>query len=147
MPNDHLPQQLSADFIRYFAASLLALAVDTGALSLCLRVLHLGLAWSASIGFVLGACVAYLLSICWVFKVRAFGNTPTLEFLSFVAIGIAGLGLTQLVLWLGVTRLGLLAEAVKLAAAMLTFLFNYLVRKSLLFASTRRRDATTETPA
>ena len=146
MPIVRLPQQLPADFIRYFAASLLALAVDTGTLSLCLRVLHLSLAWSASIGFILGASVAYLLSIRWVFNARAFGNTPTLEFLSFVAIGIAGLGLTQLVLWLGVTRLGLLAEAVKLAAAVLTFLFNYLVRKSLLFATTRDRGTPSETP-
>jgi len=146
MPIVRLPQQLPTDFIRYFAASLLALAVDTGTLSLCLRILHLSLAWSASIGFIVGASVAYLLSIRWVFKARAFGNTPTLEFLSFVAIGIAGLGLTQWVLWLGVTRLGLLAEAVKLTAAVLTFLFNYLVRKSLLFATTRHRGTTTETP-
>ena len=141
-----IAHRINTELGRYFAASLLALAIDTGTLSVSLRLLHLGLAWSASIGFVLGASVAYLLSIRWVFKARAFGNTPTLEFLSFVAIGIAGLGLTQLVLWLGVTRLGLLAEAVKLAAAVLTFLFNYLVRKSLLFATTRRRGTTTETP-
>lgn len=132
---------LQHDLPRYFAASLLALAVDTGTLSLCLRVLHLSLAWSASLGFVTGALMAYILSIRWVFKARAFGNAPALEFLTFVGIGIAGLGITQVILWLGVTELGLLAEAVKLAAAVVTFAFNYITRKTLLFAASRRSRA------
>lgn len=132
---------INSDLARYFAASLLALAVDTGTLSICLRLLHLSLAWSATLGFVAGAVVAYLLSIFWVFKARAFGNAPALEFLTFVGIGVAGLGITQFVLWLGVTEFGLLAEAVKLSAAIITFAFNYIARKTLLFASSRRSRA------
>lgn len=132
---------LTPDLARYFVASLLALAADTGTLSVCLRLLHLSLAWSATLGFVAGATVAYVLSIRWVFKARAFANAPAFEFLTFVGIGIAGLGITQLVLWLGVTQLGLIAEAVKLAAAVLTFAFNYVARKTLLFASSRRNCA------
>ncbi|WP_374349211.1 GtrA family protein [Thermomonas sp.] len=134
----HLTRLLRTDLARYFVASLLALALDTGTLSLCLRLLHLGLAWSATLGFVAGASVAYLLSIRWVFRARAFGNVPALEFLTFVGIGLAGLGITQLVLWIGVTRLALLAEAVKLTAAVLTFAFNFVARKALLFAHSRR---------
>ncbi|MCB1569301.1 MAG: GtrA family protein [Xanthomonadales bacterium] len=127
-----------SDLFRYFMASLLALAADVATLSACLRLLHLSLAWSASIGFIAGAILAYLLSIRWVFRERAFGAAPALEFLSFVAIGVAGLGITQLVLWLGVTKLGLLPELVKLSAAGVTFAFNYAARKSLLFATSRR---------
>ena len=133
---------LRHDLARYFITSLLALAVDIASLSACLRLLHLSLAWSASIGFALGAIVAYVLSIRWVFRDRTYGNAPALEFATFVAIGIAGLGLTQLVLWAGTLVLHLLPEAVKLAAAGLTFVFNYLVRKSLLFVSARRSTAT-----
>lgn len=129
---------LRHDLARYFAASLLALAVDTATLSICLRLLHMSLAWAATSGFIVGAIVAYILSIHWVFKARAFGNVPALEFLTFIGIGVAGLGLTQLVLWLGVTKLHFLAEATKLVAAMATFAFNYIVRKTLLFASSRR---------
>ena len=129
---------LRRDLSRYFAASLLALAADVGTMSACLRLLHLGLVWSASIGFVAGAVFAYLLSIRWVFRTRAFADAPLLEFLTFVSIGVAGLGLTQFVLWLGVTELGLLPELVKLGAAGITFAFNYVVRKSLLFATSRR---------
>lgn len=138
---------LQPDLIRYFAASLLALAVDTGTLSLCYRLLHLSLAWSATLGFAAGAITIYFLSIRWVFKARAFGNAPAFEFLSFVTIGIVGLGITQLVLWVGVTRLGALAEAVKLVAAVATFVFNYAFRKTLLFASSRSTRASSEPSA
>lgn len=132
--------------VRYFVVSLLALVVDTGTLSLCFRGLHLSLAWSATLGFVAGAVVAYALSIRWVFKERALAGVPVLEFLTFVGIGLAGLGITQLVLWLGVAKLELMAEAVKLAAAAITFAFNFIVRKTLLFATSRRTRIASETP-
>lgn len=138
MSRIRLHRILRSDLFRYFTASLVALAVDVATLSACLRVLHLSLAWSASIGFVAGAAVAYLLSIRWVFRQRAFAKAPAVEFLTFVAIGVAGLGLTQLVLWLGVTEFGLMPEVVKLSAAGVTFAFNYIARKSLLFATSRR---------
>ena len=138
---------LRHDLFRYFSASLLALAADLGTLSLCLRGLHFSLGWSASIGFAVGALVAYLLSIRWVFRQRAFAYAPTVEFLAFVGIGIAGLGLTQALLWLGVVKLHLLPELVKLAAAVVTFVFNYLVRKTLLFAASARALQTSKDSA
>ena len=134
---------LRHDLTRYFLASLLALAADLATFSASMRLLHLGLSWSATIGFIVGAVIAYLLSIYWVFRARSFSNAPAFEFLSFFAIGIGGLAVTQLVLWVGVTRLGLLAEAVKLAAAAITFAFNFLLRKTLLFTTTRRMHSAT----
>ena len=138
---DWLIASLRHDLWRYFAASLIALAVDLACLSASLRILNLSLAWSASIGFVAGAVTAYLLSIRWVFRQRALARSPATEFLTFVAIGVAGLGLTQLVLWVGVTELGLMPELVKLSAAGVTFAFNYIARKSLLFATSGRTSA------
>ena len=135
------------DLFRYFAASLLALGADLGTFALCLRGLHFSLGWSASIGFTVGALVAYLLSIRWVFRQRAFAYAPAVEFLAFVGIGIAGLGLTQALLWLGVVKLHLLPELVKLAAAVVTFVFNYFVRKTLLFAASARALQTSKDSA
>lgn len=133
---------LRTDFARYFAVSLLALAVDMVVLSACLRLLQLELAVAASLGFIAGGIVAYLLCIHWVFPERRYDETPSLELAAFVAIGIAGLGITHVVLWLGVTWMGLVPELVKLAAAGITFASNYLLRKTLLFA-TRARGART----
>ena len=138
---------LRHDLFRYFAASLLALGADLGTFALCLRGLHFSLGWSASIGFTVGALVAYLLSIRWVFRQRAFAYAPAVEFLAFVGLGIAGLGLTQALLWLGVVNLHLLPELVKLAAAVVTFVFNYFVRKTLLFAASARALQTSKDSA
>lgn len=139
-------QLIRHDLFRYFVASLVSLAVDTATLSGCLRILHLSLAWSVSIGFLAGALVAYLLSVTWVFRERAFAKAPAVEFLTFVAIGVAGLGVTQLILWLGVIQFGLVPELVKVSAAGVTFAFNYIARKSLLFASSVRPDTTLREP-
>jgi len=119
--------------VRYFIASILALVLDTAVFSASLRLLHLGLFWSATLGFVAGAVLAYVSSITWVFKERRLEHQPTLEFSLFVGIGVLGLGITQAVLWIGVTWLHLWPEAIKLVAAAVTFVCNYLLRRSLLF--------------
>ena len=138
---------LRSDFTRYVLVSMAALALDLAVLSACLRLGGLDLPLSASIGFSAGAVLAYVLSTRWVFRHRAYRDAPRLEFAMFVAIGLAGLGVTQLVLWVGAGRMGLLPEAVKFAAAAVTFLFNYAVRKTLLFVARPRAGAVRGTPA
>ncbi|WPU55202.1 GtrA family protein [Stenotrophomonas acidaminiphila] len=133
-----IPALYRSTLLRYFVASFLALLVDVAVLSLSLRLLHMSLAWAATAGFVVGAVVAYILSIRWVFSERALANTPWVEFLGFVGIGVVGLGVTQFVLWLGTAGLGIMPELVKLAAAAASFLFNYLARRSLLFIARSR---------
>lgn len=144
MPKFSFAGLLRHDLSRYFAASLIALGADVATLSLCLRLLHFSLGWSASVGFAVGALVAYLLSIRWVFRQRAFAYAPAVEFLAFIGIGVAGLGITQALLWLGVVKLHLFPELVKLAAAVATFAFNYLARKTLLFAASSRTPYTSK---
>lgn len=129
------PRWPSAEFVRYLIASAVALSVDTAVLSGGLRVLEMPLAVAATAGFLAGAAVIYLVSVYWVFETRSLDSLPQLEAATFIGIGVVGLGLTQVVLWVGVTRLQLVPEAVKLVAAGVTFIFNYLLRKSLLFAA------------
>ena len=138
---------LHSDMFRYFVASMAALAVDLATLSASLRVFGFSLAWAATIGFLAGAVTIYLLSIGWVFRNRMFGTMPAMEFLLFLAIGIAGLGVTQLLLWLGSTLIGFTPELVKLAAAGATFMFNFAVRKMVLFAAGGRFRVAQEKPA
>lgn len=123
---------------RYLLASLLALAVDMGVFSLCLRVLSLPWYWAATAGFVVGAATAYLLSIRFVFRARRLRHTPRSEFFAFVLIGLLGLLITQLVLYVGIELLRVHAELTRFVAACVTFGFNYGVRKLLLFHSSAR---------
>gem|GEM_PF-773307 len=120
---------------RYLLASLLALILDTAIFSASLRVFGFGLGLSATFGFVAGVILTYVFSITWVFKGRVLNKRPILEFLLFIGIGIIGLGVTQLVLWMGVIWLQFWPEMVKLAAAVATFICNYLLRRGMLFIS------------
>lgn len=131
-------------FFRYFFASLLALLVDLSILSVCLRVLGMDLRWAAAAAFLAGALVAYILSIRWVFSERAYRAMPLVELSSFIGIGLAGLGITQVVLWFGVEELHLVPEFVKLVAAGATFVFNFIARRSLLFVNRSRVIASGE---
>lgn len=127
----------NAQFLRYLVASLLALALDLSLFSLGLRVFSWPWWLSATTGFAGGAVLAYLCSITWVFRERRLERRGTVEFTSFVAIGVAGLALTQATLFVGIEVLHHVPEHVRLWASVATCLFNYLLRSILLFRTSR----------
>lgn len=122
-----------AEFLRYFVASAGALAVDAGLYRLGLQA-GLAYQWAALIGFAAGAVVAYVASIAWVFEARTIRRS-TLEFGLFVAIGVAGLLLTELLLWVEIEHFGWPKFLSKAGAAGVVFFFNFGMRKTLLFGT------------
>lgn len=119
------------ELVRYFAVSLVALLVDMGSLLLLAQVMHY--LWAATVGFLLGAATSYLLSVRWVFRHRRLAAFPKTEFAAFAAVGVAGLGLNNLAIYAAVEHAGLGLLAAKSVAAMLTFSFNFGLRKWGLF--------------
>ncbi len=119
------------EFARYFSASLIALALDVAVLQSAAQVSHYLVA--ASLGFVVGAIASYLLATRWVFRRRRLVDHAPMEFSAFVSIGIVGLGINDLVIFLGVDMWGLPLIGAKLIAAGITFFFNYAIRKAALF--------------
>ncbi len=122
------------EFLKYFAASLLALLVDMAVFSAIFRVWQKTPYFSATCGFMAGMIVTYILSVRWVFAARRYASRDLMEFVIFVLIGVAGLGITQLVLRAGMDLFSVSPEWIKLMAAAVTFVFNFTVRKFLLFA-------------
>ncbi|NWG31095.1 MAG: GtrA family protein [Rhodocyclaceae bacterium] len=127
---------VAKEFMRYLAVSALALAVDLGLFSFLMRVASFPWMLAATIGFIAGVGVAYWLSIRIVFRARRLAHAPGKELLAFALIGVAGLALTQLVLWVGIEQFHANPELTKLFAAGFTFLANFGLRKFVLF---RRR--------
>lgn len=121
------------DLVRYGLASAVALAVDYGLLILLSKVFGVAYLNAAAAGFLAGMAVAYLLSISVVFPGRR-SVRPSLELASFVAIGVAGLALNQLLIWTLVSRFGLDVALAKAPTAGAVFMFNFLARRALLFA-------------
>lgn len=121
----------------YFGCSFVALSTDYALLA---AGLHLGMDYraAAAAGFLGGLLVAYRLSVRFVFRTRTVAD-PRTEFMIFSAIGLMGLMITELLMWLLVSRAGLPAVQAKLPTAGFVFLFNFGARKVLLF--TRRPSA------
>jgi putative flippase GtrA len=127
-PTDRLLVQLA----RYVVAGGLAFVVDFGSLFLLTEFGGLHYLLSAAIAFCLGLVTNYLLSIVWVFNRRTLSNR-WLEFLLFGLIGLAGLGLNELILWFLTDRMGLHYLASKMVSAVLVLLWNFLARRFSLF--------------
>ena len=117
---------------RYFFASAAAFAVDAGTYVALIRLMDVHYLVSAPIGFALGVAVVYLLSIHWVFTERRLADSRW-EFVIFAGIGVVGLLLNELVIYLGVERYSLSYELAKVASAAVVFGFNFSARKLLLF--------------
>lgn len=130
------------EFLLYFAASAAALALDTAVFSLSLR-LGVHLAVAACLGFSLGLMLVYTISTRHVFSQHRLADRRN-EFALFALIGVAGLLLTEALLWLLVVQLGVAPVAAKLTSACGVFLFNFALRKAFLF--TARRSALSAQP-
>lgn len=124
------------EFARYFAASGAALGVDVGLYQLSM---HLGWSYAAAavIGFSAGAAIAYAASVLWVFGERSMRNMA-LEFGLFILVGVGGLLLTEALLWIEISRMGLPALWSKIGASGFVFVFNFAIRKLMLFSDYRR---------
>jgi putative flippase GtrA len=121
----------AAELLRYVAVSGVALAVDTAGLLVAAKFVHY--LWAATFGFLLGAMTSYLLSVRWVFRHRRLASFPKTEFAAFAAVGVVGLGLNNMAIYAAVEHAGLGLLAAKAVAAVLTFSFNFGLRKWGLF--------------
>lgn len=119
-------------FFRYGFVSLAALAVDFGGLILLKEVLGLNYIAAATISFVAGLITNYLLSKSWVFSSSRL-DSPVVEFLLFTGVGIVGLVLNDVILWLMTSHFGLYYIASKLVATAVVFFWNFGARKILIF--------------
>lgn len=121
-----------AQFVRHTLMGGIAFLVDFTTLFVLYRLCGLHYLLAAAIGFLCGLTTIYFSCVCYVFDQRAVKN-PIVEFTLFAILGAIGLGIT-----LGTMALltGMLAVPVlvsKIVAAGITFVWNFLSRKLLLF--------------
>ncbi len=76
--------------------------------------------------------VTYVLSVIWVFQRRS-GKSMLVEFGIFAAIGVVGLVINSLILGLLTQKLHVFDLLAKLVAAAIVYIWNFFVRKYLLF--------------
>lgn len=120
------------EFIRYGVASLLALAIDTGLLFFLTEIHEVSYLISGAVGFVAGMVAIYILSVRWVFDQRAVMN-PLMEFALFATIGLVGLGINELMLFVFTGLLSIHYLLSKIISVVIVFSWNFAARKYLLF--------------
>ena len=96
------------------------------------EVIHVHYLWSAGISFSLGMLFIYFFSIYWVFDYR-FYEKKRIELPIFMIIGIIGLLINQLGLYIITEFYGMYYMVSKLLVTGLVFSWNYLARKNMLF--------------
>lgn len=143
MPDNRYPQWI-LQFIRYAGVGGLSFVVDFA----CLYFLTEHVGWyyllSAAVAFCAGLAANYLLCLLWVFDFRRMENRLH-EFLVFGAIGIAGLLLNTLLLWLLTDFAGLHYLLSKVFAAVFILFFNFFLRRWMLFSPSRSGVPSMET--
>ena len=119
-------------FFRYFFVGGFAFIVDFGLLYILTEFVHFHYLLSASLSFFAGLILNYFLSTIWVFN-KSKIKSKSAEFFIFAAIGLIGLGLNALFMWIFTDLLVLYYLISKIITTMLVYFWNFFARKFILF--------------
>lgn len=123
---------LVAKLLRYGVSSACALLVDVGLLWGLTSYAGVNYLLSAGIGFSAGCLVNYVVSTTLVFEDNSARHQTTTLFLFFV-VGVIGLIMNHVILYVGVDILSFHLLIAKAISAGLVFWFNFLARGYFVF--------------
>lgn len=126
------------EFLKYFAASTVALVVDYATYWALAQSDLMELTGAAVMGYLTGLTVAYFLVAGKVFSDGWLKERRTYEILLFVLSGVLGIVLTYISVLLYVRILGESIHGAKLFAVVVSFVSVYLFRKLIVFRSVER---------
>jgi len=118
--------------LRYGFSSGLALMVDVGLMLLLVNWFDVHYLVAAAIGFSSGCLVTWLLSITIVFNDQSKRATAH-NMLLFVLVGVLGLVLNHIILFIGVDLLQIHLLLAKGFSAIVVFWFNFFLRGAYVF--------------
>ena len=128
---------------RYFLASLLSLAIDYGIYLLLVKFAGgLSPTEAAAPAYIAGAVVHYFVSRRFVFPEGWLHRHQMGEFALFILSGLLGAALTSAVVWAVSSIPGTGIHWPKIAAVTVSFTVTYIVRKYLVFRSSKRLPVT-----
>jgi len=121
---------LIKQFSRYFLTALLGYIVDFGSLILLTEVFNVHYLVAASIGFTLGLVATYILSTKFVFG-KSKLQSKSVEFTFFAVVGLVGLALLNILMWLFTDLIGINYIISKIIATVFVYIWNFFARRSL----------------
>lgn len=129
-----LPAGIKKEFLKYCVVGGAAFVVDYGLMSLVENLLLPGRHYAAvTVGFIAGLIVNYLLSLYFVFTDKQEQGKTKKGFLIFTIVGVIGLGLNYLGVFLLTDCIGINLQISKIFIAGVVLIWNYVARKILVF--------------
>ncbi len=125
--------KITGQIFRFGVAGGASFLIDYGLFILLLRAFGIHYIIAAGISFTISVIFNWIINSSWVFTEGAKVSHKGIEVLVFVGIAVVGLGVNEAVLWAGVTGLGVRAEVAKLAATAVVAVWNFLLRKIVLY--------------
>lgn len=118
-------------FAKYNISSGIATFFDFSFLLILTEIFGVFYLFSASLAFLAGSFINYMINRSWVFKKNNLKFAPNL--FSFVLIGLSGLLITILILAFLVEIFGLHYFLSRIFALFITLLWNYFLVSSIIF--------------
>ncbi len=119
-------------FFRYVLAAIVASSMDFFCLYILTEYFHIYYLASAVPAFLVGLVISYILNITWVFETRKF-NDWWFEFGIFTSIGVVGLFLNEILIWIFTEHAHFHYLVSKGLSVIIVFFWNFTARKSALF--------------
>jgi len=120
-------------FIKYFFVSGIALFADISILFILTEYFKVYYILSATISFLAGIAITYIFSKLYIFTKTKISNKIN-EFTIFLIIGIIGLILNNIFLYIFTEYFGIYYMLSKIFVIIVTYLWNYFARKKFIFS-------------
>jgi len=125
-------KDLFEQIMKFGIVGIIAFIIDYGLMILLTELIGLNYLTSSAISFCISVCFNYLMSILWVFHVDKESGHQGRNFIIFISLSAIGLGLNQILMWLGTNILGLFYMFTKIGATAIVMVYNFVTRKIFL---------------
>ena len=127
MINKFIHSKIFKQLFRFGIVGFTAFLIDAGLLYVLTDFLHIHYLISSVISFIVSLIYNYILSIFWVFDVKK--KQTYKEDLLFTILSVIGLGINQLVMYVGVDFLNIYYMLCKIMATIIVMIYNFITRK------------------
>lgn len=122
---------LLLQIIKFGGVGFLCFLIDFGVLCILTELLSIPVLISAALAFTVSVVVNYILSVVFVFEVSK-NHSKKRNFILFIVFSVIGLGLTELLMFLGVDVIHIHYMFVKIISTGIVMIYNFITRKLFL---------------
>lgn len=122
---------LFKQFMKFGIVGAISFVIDYSLLFLLTEFGGIDYLISGAISFTVSVIFNYAASMKFVFQ-GVEGMSKKKEFIIFVVLSVLGLGLNQLIMWIGVDKIGIYYMITKIFATAIVMVYNFVTRKIFL---------------